>query len=200
MANNNNMKRNRNNNNRRRSGSNVNRAHDSTGPEVKIRGTVTQIYDKYQALARDAQTSGDRVRAESLLQHAEHYYRLIKSAQAQNPQTPNTQSQNPQSHSPQTQGTPTPTNDKPPVENNTPKNDIGEGAPSGRDSAPEADAPTSAEGQRTEKPAPRKRRRRPRAENSEQPIAVAEETAAATKTPPGEAGDSKEDSSEVAAE
>ena len=27
---------------------------DSQGPEVKIRGTAAQIFDKYQALARDA--------------------------------------------------------------------------------------------------------------------------------------------------
>jgi hypothetical protein len=44
---------------------------------VKVRGTATQICDKYLALARDASSSGDRVRAESLLQHAEHYFRLI---------------------------------------------------------------------------------------------------------------------------
>jgi len=54
-----------------------NRSFDSNGPEVKVRGTATQICDKYLMLARDASSSGDRVRAESLLQHAEHYFRLI---------------------------------------------------------------------------------------------------------------------------
>jgi len=54
-----------------------NRSYDSNGPEVKVRGSATQICDKYLALARDASSAGDRVRAESLLQHAEHYFRLI---------------------------------------------------------------------------------------------------------------------------
>jgi len=75
-------KRGRNSNRRRQGGNNnPNRSMDSQGPEVKIRGTATQIYDKYQALARDAASSGDRIRAESLMQHAEHYYRLMKSMQ-----------------------------------------------------------------------------------------------------------------------
>lgn len=75
-------KRGRSNNRRRQGGnSNPNRSMDSQGPEVKIRGTATQIYDKYQALARDAASAGDRIRAESLMQHAEHYYRLMKSMQ-----------------------------------------------------------------------------------------------------------------------
>ncbi|MEO0834057.1 MAG: DUF4167 domain-containing protein, partial [Pseudomonadota bacterium] len=81
------MKRGR--NQRRRQGMNVNRALDSNGPDVRIRGTANQIYDKYQTLARDASSAGDRVKAESYLQHAEHYFRLIKSMQPQNAQTQN---------------------------------------------------------------------------------------------------------------
>ena len=50
---------------------------ESNGPEVKIRGTAAQIYEKYVQYARDAQTAGDRVKAENMLQHAEHYYRLM---------------------------------------------------------------------------------------------------------------------------
>jgi len=86
------MKRGR--NQRRRQGVNVNRALDSNGPDVRIRGTANQIYDKYQSLARDASSSGDRVKAESYLQHAEHYFRIIKSMQGQNPNQ-NSQSSNP---------------------------------------------------------------------------------------------------------
>ncbi len=82
------MKRGR--NQRRRPGggnSNPNRALDSNGPEVRIRGTATQIYDKYTALARDAASAGDRIKAESYLQHAEHYFRVIRATQpAQQPQ------------------------------------------------------------------------------------------------------------------
>ena len=54
---------------------------DSNGPDVKIRGTASHIYDKYQVLARDAQSSGDRIGAENYLQHAEHYFRLIQASQ-----------------------------------------------------------------------------------------------------------------------
>lgn len=59
------------------------RSYESNGPDVKIRGTAQQIADKYTALARDAQGSGDRVIAENYLQHAEHYNRIIAAAQAQ---------------------------------------------------------------------------------------------------------------------
>ncbi len=59
----------------------MNRTFDSNGPDVKIRGTAAHIYEKYQALARDAHASGDRVGAENLLQHAEHYYRVLNAYQ-----------------------------------------------------------------------------------------------------------------------
>lgn len=74
-------KRGRNNHQRRRQGVNPNRALDSNGPDVRIRGTAQQIYDKYLALARDATSSGDRVKAENYLQHAEHYFRVLRSIQ-----------------------------------------------------------------------------------------------------------------------
>lgn len=64
---------------------NHNRAFDSTGPDVKIRGTAAHVYEKYLQLARDAGSQGDRVTAENYLQHAEHYYRILM---AQGPQTP----------------------------------------------------------------------------------------------------------------
>lgn len=50
---------------------------DSNGPDVRIRGNAYQITEKYIALARDATSSGDRVLAESYLQHGEHYQRMI---------------------------------------------------------------------------------------------------------------------------
>ena len=52
-------------------------SYDSNGPEVKVRGNASQVHEKYQALARDAVSSGDRVAAENYLQHAEHYYRML---------------------------------------------------------------------------------------------------------------------------
>ncbi len=44
-----------------------NRSLESSGPEVKIRGTAAQIYEKYSQYARDAQSGGDRVKYEALL-------------------------------------------------------------------------------------------------------------------------------------
>ena len=49
---------------------------ESHGPEVKIRGTAQQVQEKYLALARDANVSGDRISAEAFFQFAEHYYRI----------------------------------------------------------------------------------------------------------------------------
>ena len=76
------MKRGRNQRRRPGGGNNPNRAHDSNGPDVRIRGTANQIYDKYVALARDASSSGDRVKAENYQQHAEHYFRVLRANQA----------------------------------------------------------------------------------------------------------------------
>ena len=81
-----------NNNNNRRGPNPLNRNYESNGPDVKIRGSAQQIAEKYAALARDAQSSGDRVMAENYLQHAEHYNRIIAAAQAQMPIQQNQQS------------------------------------------------------------------------------------------------------------
>ncbi len=62
-------------------GNNPNRSFDSNGPDVKVRGAAAHIFEKYQQLARDATSSGDRILAENYLQHAEHYYRLVKTMQ-----------------------------------------------------------------------------------------------------------------------
>ena len=88
---------NNNNNNNNRKGPNpLTRNYESNGPDVKIRGSAQQIAEKYAQLARDAQSSGDRVMAENYLQHAEHYNRIIAAAQAQMP-IQNTQNQRDQS-------------------------------------------------------------------------------------------------------
>lgn len=65
---------------------NANRAFDSNGPDgVKVRGNAQTVFEKYQQLARDATSSGDRVLAENYLQHAEHYFRLLRAIQPQRP-------------------------------------------------------------------------------------------------------------------
>jgi hypothetical protein len=87
------MKRQRGRNNRGGAGSggkpqqhNANRAFDSNGPEgVKVRGAAQSVYEKYQQLARDATSSGDRVLAENYLQHAEHYFRVLRAIQPNRP-------------------------------------------------------------------------------------------------------------------
>ena len=52
---------------------------DSNGPDIRVRGNAYQVFEKYQALARDASLAGDRVAAENYYQHAEHYYRIINA-------------------------------------------------------------------------------------------------------------------------
>ena len=52
---------------------------ESNGPSVKIRGNAYQVFERYLAMAREAQTSGDRVAAENLFQHAEHYFRVMNA-------------------------------------------------------------------------------------------------------------------------
>lgn len=52
---------------------------DSNCIDLRVRGNAWQVHEKYQALARDAQSSGDRVAAENYLQHAEHYFRIIEA-------------------------------------------------------------------------------------------------------------------------
>ena len=74
---------NNNNNNNRRGQNPMTRVYESNGPDIKIRGTASHIAEKYLQLARDARSSGDPVAAENYYQHAEHYFRLIATAQEQ---------------------------------------------------------------------------------------------------------------------
>ena len=87
--NNKNRQRGRNNNGGRKHVNPLSRNFESNGPDVKVRGNAAHIAEKYLQLARDAQSSGDSVMAENYLQHAEHYFRIVSSAQqAQNGQRP----------------------------------------------------------------------------------------------------------------
>jgi hypothetical protein len=52
---------------------------DSNGPNVKIRGNAYQVFERYVALAREAAAGGDRIAAENLYQHAEHYFRIMNA-------------------------------------------------------------------------------------------------------------------------
>lgn len=79
----NNNSNNNNNGNNRKHANPLSRSYDSTGPDVKVRGTAQHVAEKYMTLARDAHSAGDRVMAENYLQHAEHYNRIIAVGQAQ---------------------------------------------------------------------------------------------------------------------
>jgi hypothetical protein len=63
-----------------------NQTFDSHGPDVRIRGSAHQIFERYVALAREAATAGDRVAAEDLYQHAEHYFRVDNASRDASPQ------------------------------------------------------------------------------------------------------------------
>lgn len=67
---------------------NRNHVFDSNGPDLRVRGTAQQLFEKYLQLGRDATSSGDRVLAEGYFQHAEHYFRITgainQAAQQQN--------------------------------------------------------------------------------------------------------------------
>src|SRR3954452_8221847 len=65
---------------------NANRAFDSNGPEgSKVPGKPQHVFEKSQQLARDASAAGDRVLGENYLQHAEHYFRLLRAMQPTRP-------------------------------------------------------------------------------------------------------------------
>lgn len=59
---------------------------ESSGPEGgKVRGPAALIYERYLQMARDAAASGDRVLGENFLQHADHYFRLVRAMQPAQP-------------------------------------------------------------------------------------------------------------------
>jgi hypothetical protein len=50
---------------------------DDAASVARTRRNATQNREKYQMMARDALSIGDRVLAENYLQHADHYHRVI---------------------------------------------------------------------------------------------------------------------------
>jgi len=58
---------------------NRNHVFESNGPDVRVRGTAQQLFEKYLQLGRDSTSSGDRVMAEGYFQHAEHYFRILNA-------------------------------------------------------------------------------------------------------------------------
>ena len=148
-----------NNNNRGRHQNPRNQTFDSNGPEGRVRGSATQVLDRYLAQARDAQAAGDGVLAENLFQHAEHYYRVLSAANAQFEQQQRERQANYE-------------------ERRGPRNEGGDGQRDGeakdgegdnRESKAE-DAPRAAEADAEQDDAPKPRgRRRPAAEKDDAP-------------------------------
>lgn len=65
------------NRNRPRRSNTSSRLLESNGPDIKIKGSASQIVEKYLSLSRESQSSGDPIAAESYLQYAEHYQRIV---------------------------------------------------------------------------------------------------------------------------
>lgn len=69
-----------------------NNSHHARHPELDIvidsraAQRASTMRDKYQSMARDAQTGGDRVYAEYCLQHTEHYNRILNAYNESRPQ------------------------------------------------------------------------------------------------------------------
>ena len=138
-----------------------NRSLESNGPEVKIRGSASQIYEKYVQYARDAQTAGDRVKAENLFQHAEHYYRIMQANMPKD--RPNLHKQNEEAQSAEAEK---PEEANAEVEDAATTEDGADDPLKVVDAADETET-TLEEGQENtseveEKPAPKRRTRRPR--------------------------------------
>jgi hypothetical protein len=64
-----------------------NQTFDSHGPDVRVRGSAHQIFERYVALAREAASAGERVAAENLYQHAEHYFRVDNASRDRHQQS-----------------------------------------------------------------------------------------------------------------
>ncbi|MDC3024188.1 DUF4167 domain-containing protein [Alphaproteobacteria bacterium] len=48
--------------------------------ENKPKGKPLEVMGKYEILARDASSAGDRIAAENYMQHAEHYLRISNAS------------------------------------------------------------------------------------------------------------------------
>ena len=77
----------------RRQGHGFASSFESSGPDVKIKGSASHVFERYQSLARDAIAVGDRVAAENFLQHAEHYQRIMNAHLAAAGQQPDANGQ-----------------------------------------------------------------------------------------------------------
>ena len=59
---------------------NVINGFESKSLKHKPKGNPLEIKTKYESLAKDASSAGDRVAAENFMQHAEHFLRINNSS------------------------------------------------------------------------------------------------------------------------
>ena len=205
---------NNNNNNKRTRGrgrkpqNQANRTYDSNGPDVKIRGSASHVAEKYVTLARDAQVSGDRIASENYLQHAEHYFRIIAAAQAQNSAQNSPQASGQIAHNAPGAGEqPSAVNGQGRSQGNSANRDEaadaaapkrteqpdkrGETAPV-KDDAPGADAVSAESNDDGEAAEPSRPPRRTRTRRPRPPVAVANSEETETSTPPVAASETSE--------
>ena len=80
------LKRNRSRTSSRRGSNRSNAPYNSNGAKLdnKIKGNPSQVQGRYENLARDASSAGDRIAAENYLQHAEHYIRINRENKLDN--------------------------------------------------------------------------------------------------------------------
>lgn len=83
--------RHQNNRSRRFGGGNSGRSGDDNANIARTRRHAQQQREKYQNMARDAMSMGDRVLAENYLQHADHFHRVILSLPPEEPRHQNHQ-------------------------------------------------------------------------------------------------------------
>ena len=57
--------------------SNFKRNNSFSNGKPRNKGNVTQLYNKYLKLAKEASSSGDRIQSEYYYQFTDHYYRLM---------------------------------------------------------------------------------------------------------------------------
>ena len=116
---------------------NRNHVFDSNGPDLRIRGTSQQLFEKYLQLGRDAMSSADRVMAESYFQHAEHYFRILNAMNQAAQLQGQTNGAGPQRR-PHFERDSSPNgSDTPSAEQQSALQDDEEGAPAPQDAAPE---------------------------------------------------------------
>ena len=74
--------------------SNFSRGNAFDSKIIKPRGNAVQVLEKYLVLAQDANSNGDKIKAEGYYQYAEHYQRIINSNGVKNSSSENNNDNN----------------------------------------------------------------------------------------------------------